>query len=407
VTLSPAVKSLRSPQTIRTRAAQLLASCEQGELRHFAVDMSRLPEVARLTAELTRKRFPTLEVPPHSRFNHFDVGNIPRRAALLRELAQCNPLERARRLCEVVVISVLLDAGAGSAWRYHEAETGMSIGRSEGLAIASLCWASWGGLSSRGEAYAVDAQGLVHVDEAQIAHVFQVRDDNPLVGLSGRVTLLRALGETLLRRRDVFGVDARIGGLIDVIHAGARDGEVAAEDIFAVVLDGLGEIWPGRLSLDGVTLGDVWHHPAVTGEGASAGLMPLHKLSQWLAYSLIHPLENAGLRVRGLDALTGLAEYRNGGLFVDLGVLVPKHPEVTSEAHEVGSEVIVEWRALTVALLDRLAPLVREALDCDAQRLPLAAVLEGGSWALGRKVANERRASGDPPIRVISDGTVF
>jgi hypothetical protein len=112
------------------------------------------------------------------------------------------------------------------------------------------------------------------------------------------------------------------------------------------------------------------------------------------------------VRVRDLDALTGLAEYRNGGLFIDSEVLVPRHAEVTAVPHEVGSELVVEWRALTVALLDRIAPLVRERLGLDAAQMPLAAVLEGGTWAAGRELAR-RRPDGGPPIRVVSDGTVF
>ena len=47
-------------------------------------------------------------------------------------------------------------------------------------------------------------------------------------------------------------------------------------------------------------------------------LVPFHKLSQWLSYSLIESLERSGLKVLHIDQLTGLAEYRNGGLFVDL-----------------------------------------------------------------------------------------
>ena len=113
------------------------------------------------------------------------------------------------------------------------------------------------------------------------------------------------------------------------------------------------------------------------------------------------------MRVRDLDALTGLAEYRNGGLFMDGGVLVPKHAAVVAEAHEAGSELVVEFRALTVALLDRLAPLVRAELGLSAEHLPLCAVLEGGTWAAGRALARQQRSDGGPPLRVLSDGTVF
>jgi len=60
-----------------------------------------------------------------------------------------------------------------------------------------------------------------------------------------------------------------------------------------------------------------------------------------------------------------------------------------------------------VALLDRVADKIRRALGLDAATLPLAKVLEGGTWAAGRSIAFERRRDGAPPIKVISDGTVF
>jgi len=137
------------------------------------------------------------------------------------------------------------------------------------------------------------------------------------------------------------------------------------------------------------------------------GLVPFHKLSQWLAYSLIEPLTWAGIAVADIEGLTGLPEYRNGGLFLDAGVIALKNPADADFAYEVGSRLVVEWRALTVALLDRIAPLVRTRLGMSADALPLAKVLEGGTWATGRRLARERRPDGSPPLMVISDGTVF
>jgi hypothetical protein len=195
--------------------------------------------------------------------------------------------------------------------------------------------------------------------------------------------------------------------MVDALWERAQGGVLEAKEILALVLDALGGIWPGRLTLEGCALGDVWMHPQAGGEGATRNYLPFHKLSQWLSYSLLHPLEVSGLRIANLDALTGLAEYRNGGLFVDAGVLVPKNEAITREPQAVDSEAIVEWRALTVALLDRIAPLVRAELGVSAEAFPLAAVLEGGTWAAGRKLAQDKRADGGPPIAVISDGTVF
>jgi hypothetical protein len=315
-------------------------------------------------------------------------------------------MERARSLVDLVVTSVLLDAGAGMAWRYREADTGVELGRSEGLAVASLALVQKGALSSHVRAYEVDARGLTSLSEAELSRVFQVSPDNPLVGVTGRVALLRALGE-VVATHPIFGKLARPGALIDHLWTQADDGVLRAEQILSAVLEGLGSIWPGRITLSGVPLGDVWRHPKAGGAGLTEGLVPFHKLSQWLSYSLLYPLRVSGLQIVELDALTGLAEYRNCGLYVDGGVLVPKHPGVLAEAHEVGSELVVEWRALTVALLDRVAPLVRNALGVNAATMPLASVLEGGTWALGRELAAERRPDGGPPIRVISDGTVF
>ncbi len=398
------IELLRSPQTIRARACNVLEAGLRGELAHFEIDLERLPEVARFTAEVTRSRYPTLQIPPHSRFGHFDAGGVARLSALEHQLARQSPLERARALVDVVLTSVLLDAGAGARWRYHESATGLAIGRSEGLAVASLAWVSAGALSQRGRPYEVDAGGLAQVSEQSLSRAFQVTDDNPLVGIRGRVHLLRALAAVLARRNDVFSAGGRLGGLVDYLSAQARDGALPAAAILSTLLDALSDIWPGRLSLSGTPLGDVWRHPRAGGEGLTQGLLPLHKLSQWLSYSLLHPLEVAGLSIVELDALTGLAEYRNGGLFLDMGVLRTRDANALVRAHEVGSELVVEWRALTVALLDRLAPLVCAELG---RELTLAAVLEGGTWAAGRAVAQQLRADGGPPLRIESDGTVF
>jgi hypothetical protein len=105
--------------------------------------------------------------------------------------------------------------------------------------------------------------------------------------------------------------------------------------------------------------------------------------------------------------LTGLPEYRNGGLLLDAGVIVPRNPRLLARRWKPGDEFIIEWRALTVVLLDELAVLVRERLGRSAEQLPLACILEGGTWAAGREIAAELRPGGAPPLQIDSDGTVF
>ena len=137
------------------------------------------------------------------------------------------------------------------------------------------------------------------------------------------------------------------------------------------------------------------------------GWVPFHKLSQWMSYSLLEPLQWAGVTVTGLDALTGLPEYRNGGLLIDGGVIKPRDPRLLAKTWKPQDEFIIEWRALTVVLLDELAVLVRARLGKTAEELPLACILEGGTWAAGREIAQELRADGAPPLRIESDGTIF
>lgn len=388
-----AVDYLRSPQAIRDRCENIFDHGLRGTLRHFAVALGEVDAAAAYVADVTRERYPDLDIPYHSRWNHFRAGGVDRVARLADAWADLDRHERARRHIELAVLSVLLDAGAGPTWRYREADTGVELGRSEGLAIASFQLYASGALTG-------DAGALAACRPETLAAGFQVTGDNPLVGVDGRAGLVNALGRAA---RALPG--ARVGGLYDQLRERAGDGPLPAADLLGAILGGLGSIWPGRIELGGDNLGDVWRHPLAGGDGDGAGLVPFHKLSQWLAYSLIEPLEWAGIAVTGVDDLTALAEYRNGGLLVDIGVLVPRHDGVTGAAHVPGDEVVVEWRALTVALIDRVADRVRGLLG--APNLALARILEGGTWAAGRKIARVRRLDGRPPIRLDSDGTVF
>ena len=304
---------LRTPIAIRERCNAVLALALEDRLEHFSVDMNALDRVAELVVDVTREAYPDLQVPIHGRFRHFEVGGVDRIAQLKEQLAGRSPIERAKALVDLVVPSVLLDAGAGAAWKFQD--EGQTYARSEGLAVASFRMFVDGAFSSKhDDPLRADAEGLARMDAESIARGFQVSKDNPLVGLEGRVGLLRSLGQALNSRRDIFGEDPRVGGIVDYLAARAVDKTVRADQVLAVILDGLGTIWPGRVEVEGVNLGDVWQHPGV-------GLVPFHKLSQWLTYSLVEPLAEAGLRVTDLDALTGLPEYRNGGLLFDAEVL--------------------------------------------------------------------------------------
>ncbi|KAI9140473.1 hypothetical protein BKA69DRAFT_1125725 [Paraphysoderma sedebokerense] len=434
------VTYLKSLPAVRDRAHQVLEKGIQGSLQCFNVDMSKLDDVVNFVADLIKRDYASPnDVPPHSRWRHFEMHGIQRIPKLLEswKSSRCDGVEQTRRLIDCFVVSVLLDAGAGNKWSYDEKETGHKYSRSEGLGIASLEMFKNGNFSSNSRnPHQVDSQALTNITVEEVSKCFQVSDNNPLVGLEGRTSLLKRLGDTIAKSH-YFQPPANVkspprpGFLVDYIishsttsHSG-NTYTVHLTTLWDVIMSGLSSIWPAtRTTLNLVSLGDVWPCDALkTAADASESkhLVPFHKLSQWLTYSLMEPLEKVlNAKIVGKDLLTGLAEYRNGGLFVDFDVITLKpihstrglsasnNPTESLPTFTVSDPVIIEWRALTVALLDKTGEKVRSKFGLSVDQLELAKVLEGGTWKAGREIAaNKRPETKNPPIMIISDGTVF
>ncbi|HLY46830.1 MAG TPA: URC4/urg3 family protein [Stellaceae bacterium] len=390
---------LLSAAAVRERCGVVFAAAERGETRHFRLVPERLDDAVARVVAVTRRRYLDLAVPFHSRWRHFAAGGVGR-ATLVAPGADVPETARAR--LDLAVVSVLLDAGAGPGWSYREAASGPVLSRSEGLAVASLRAMQAGLFSSDANwPWRCDAAALAALSPERLGCALQHRPDNPLAGLAGRALLLRRLGETIAAQPALFGSPARPGHLYDFWLPRRED--LPAPEMLRLILRALGPIWPGRPSQEGVPLGDCGWHRVIPGDG----IVPFHKLSQWLCYSLIEPLADAGFTITGIGDLTGLAEYRNGGLFLDCGVIVPRDAGLLCRPLDPFEEAVVEWRALTVALLDRLAERVRQRLGMTAAEFPLAKVLEGGSWAAGREIAAELRPGGGAPLQIASDGTLF
>ena len=179
-------------------------------------------------------------------------------------------------------------------------------------------------------------------------------------------------------------------------------------------MDGLASIWPEtRTQVDGMSLGDAWPctsmPPSPPGEPWE-NIVPFHKLTQWLCYSLMVPMTKMmGIRFAGSELMTGLPEYRNGGLLVDTGLLTLKQEDMnrgleTWHANaqnggrndfevvpmfEATDDVIVEWRAVTVGFLDELLQEVNNGLGLTGKdKLSLAQMLEAGTWKVSL-IANQ------------------
>jgi hypothetical protein len=394
---------LLSPEAIRARSEKLFTLTKNGK-SHFQYHPAKLGPTVDYVLSVIKKNYPDLNIPFHSRWGHFRVGQVDRVQALDMELANLDRLERARAKLDLVITSVLLDAGAGAEWKFIEPSTQMSFSRSEGLGVASFYMFLSGIMSSDKKSLRADGYGLNKITVKDLQHSFQVSGSNPLVGAEGRVALLNNLARAL-ENTEIFQ-DKRPGNILDYL-IGKYGKSIPATGILRAVLDGLGPIWPGRLRAQNINLGDVWQHPALGEPGSFESLVPFHKLSQWLTYSLIEPILETGIQVTGVDELTGLAEYRNGGLLIDSGLVTLRDFDNLKKAWLPNSELIIEWRALTICLLDQIGTQVQKALGKTPENFPLAKVLEGGTWWAGRFLAKEKRINGDPPIMLQSDGTVF
>jgi len=403
---------------VRSRCNQVLDLAQDGKLDHFEVNYGNMDTVVNRTIKTIRRNYPSLSVPTHSRFRHFNTGNVERMGTIQTawNTSNVSAIEQCRRRIDLAVTSVLLDAGAGADWSFTDHRFGMggSYSRSEGLAVASLDMFTDGFFAGDGISQHVDTAGLRNINESSLGMGFQVSDANPLIGLQGRVELMNKLADALDANEQFFGGEngARPGHLLDHIlaHSASQTGpaneghRISIRVLWNAVIEGLGGVFPDP---SGQGLGDVYNHSKL-GAGPE-GQVPFHKLAQWLTYSLLDPLESFGIQFVDKWLLTGLAEYRNGGLFIDAGLLKTVDPEALNREYKVDDEFVVEWRALTVALLDRTAVGVWDRLGVTQNHMPLASVLEGGTWQAGRDIATELRGAdgSPPPVMIISDGNVF
>ncbi|WVR03814.1 hypothetical protein IAU60_000810 [Kwoniella sp. DSM 27419] len=432
---SPLITYLRSLDAVRDRSSQVYKLGQEGKLDHWEFREDRMDEVVDYCIKIIERDFGTdyAKIPPHCRRNHFITPSRDRISLLLSEPSfppSSSPLARASSLIDLYIVSVLLDAGAGPDWSYTETQGGQEVwkgGRSEGLAVASWHMFVEGLFSSDAEnKFQVDATGLKKLTPEVLAKHLQVTESNPMAGLGGRCNLLIKLGDALEARPDICK-NGRPGDILEYFSSRIQDATLPLKDFWSTLFDLLLPIWPSRTTLPShpsEPLGDVWPCPSLaksldpSKREEGDDMVPFHKLTQWLCYSLVEAIESqAGWKVDGGRGQTGLPEYRNGGLLVDLGALSIKADTLGPSAYPNGDDkppvlepshpAVIEWRAMTVISLDKIHERICEKLAVSPAELGLAQVLEAATWKGGREIAKEKRAGGGPPIDIISDGTVF
>lgn len=403
---------LRSPKTIRNHCHQILGHCINGESLYFTYHPTQLKPLSSYVIDVIKKNYPDLEIPYHSRWHHFNTKDPHRLESFYQKLASKSIEEKGIILFDLVVVSVLLDAGSGSQWKYLDQVSGHTLSKSEGLAVSSLRMFETGFFSSDpDDPLRVDSLRLKKISQKELEQQFQISATNSLESLEKRLMLLKSLG-AIIEANPIFSFKnsmSRPGVLFSCFLNEAKKNHMKLEAPFmlATLLETFSDIWPDGLLLEGHNLGDVGRHSQVKGLYHTDTLVPFHKLSQWLCYSLFEPLEEAHVTIQNINQLTALPEYRNGGLLIDFGLIGLKDHDLYKKTHDPQSELIVEWRALTVSLIDLLAEEMRKTLKLNEDELSLAKVLEGGTWSAGRKIAQEKRQDSSPPLKINLSGTIF
>lgn len=388
------VAYLQTLPAVREQSRVVYDYVLRGDSAHWTLDLDNLPRATEAVLSLAKRDYAGANgqvnvalIPPHARWRHFSAKRMD------KLLSNRDKDEQCRMLIDLFVVSVLLDAGAGAEWRWTDPYDGTIYSRSEGLAMASLDMFTKGTFSKKGTEQKVEVEGLLRLSLNDLKRGLQVEEGNQVVGLENRLELLRRLGRVIQTEIAVF----EHGGLSDCLDVFTQ-AEIDMQDLWSKLIIGVfGQIWPSGSIRD--ELKDVWLHRS------TGTIVPFHKLSQWLTYSLTEPLEKLGGKtITNQHLLTGLAEYRNGGLFIDYGIIKARDKRVFEQKHNVDDEVIVEWRALTVVLLDLLAA----DLQISLPGISLAKVFEAGTWKAGREIAEKLRPdTGSPPLSIVSTGTVF
>ena len=182
-----------SAAAVRERAHEMLELALDGQGR----GLDGRPRPARRRRRADRRGDPrALSRPRHP---------LPRPLAPFRrrraDAAGRRSAERARAAFDLVILSVLLDAGAGPGWRFADpvsGETFSALRRPRRRQPAHV----------RGRRPRRSRRAR-HRDARRGAS--RSREDNPLVGLDGRAALLRRLGAQVLARPDLFARAAAPG----------------------------------------------------------------------------------------------------------------------------------------------------------------------------------------------------
>lgn len=391
----------------RKVSGEFLSRALKDELHHVSVDTGQLGQALIKVLETTKKTYPDFQIPPYGVWRHFEAGGVDRWSALASARNFQTADELLAAAADLAILSAFMTVQTPKGWTYEDTIAGTQATGSEACALAAINMFAAGSFSSDvSDPFRVDADALIRLSGEELAAGLQwdVKKDAEL--LSKLQRHLKRFGEALALRSDLFGEgEATRPGTLLVKLGSEGWGAVDATVILDRLLQSLAPVWDGGAAEGDVSFGDSFTYTSAR-EADKPSIIPFHLTVQGMVYSLVEPLAWAGYEVDELDALTGPADAGHAALFLETGVLRFKDEESELDP-EQALDRMIEARAVTGALIDQLAEMLRKELKVEPEQLPLSCVLEGGTGRAGNEILRENRELRDKLAQILNPGSVF
>jgi hypothetical protein len=268
--------------------------------------------------------------------------------------------------------------------------TSSKVAGDDALALAAFHMFASGSFSGEmTDPYRVDAETLVRLDLNELTSGLQWDRDVDQELLGAMQAHLKRFGEAMALRPDLFSEGKLTRpGVLALRLAGEAGAGIDASKLLDNLLETFAPVWDGGAKAGDVGLGDSFDYTGKSA-GSETTTVPFHLCAQEMVYSLLEPFAWAGFEVTGLQDLTPPSDLAHAALFVQTGVLAISSENDEALPEETKTDRMVELRALSAALADKLADRLRSELDVSADQVPLTCILEGGTSRAGLRILSQ------------------
>lgn len=378
------------PQEVRRRAHAFLDMGIAGKLNHVGLDLTKLDDALGLVLETTKEIYPDFQIPPYGIWRAFETGGIDRWSAM----ASAREFETAQEMllaaADLALLALFMKTRRPGNWVFEDPMTSSKVAGDDALALAAFHMFASGSFSGEmTDPYRVDAETLVRLDLNELTSGLQWDRDADQELLGAMQAHLKRFGEAMALRPDLFSEGKLTRpGVLALRLAGEAGAGIDASKLLDNLLETFAPVWDGGAKAGDVGLGDSFDYTGKSA-GSETTTVPFHLCAQEMVYSLLEPFAWAGFEVTGLEDLTPPSDLAHAALFVQTGVLAISSENDEALPEETKTDRMVELRALSAALADKLADRLRSELDVSADQVPLTCILEGGTSRAGLRILSQ------------------